>query len=58
MKEINIYVITFNTFSKNGPLQVGINSFTTKKKAEKEAKDIRKCGGHYNVKISKTTLAL
>ena len=57
MKEINIYVITFNALSKNGDLQVGLNSFTTKKKAEEEAKILKECG-HYNIKITKTILAL
>lgn len=57
MKNINIYVITFNSFSKNGDLQVGVNSFTTKKKAEEEALLLRR-NGHYNVKIAKTILAL
>lgn len=57
MKDITVYVITFNSFSKNGALQVGFNSFTTKKKAEEEAKILR-ANGHCNVKIAKTILAL
>jgi hypothetical protein len=57
MKEIAVYVITFNTFSKNGALQVSFNSFVTKKNAEREAKILR-ANGHANVKIAKTTLAL
>lgn len=57
MKDISIYVVTFNSFSKNGALQVGFYSFTTKKKAEEEARILR-ANGHANVKIAKTILAL
>lgn len=57
MKDVSIYVVTFNSFSKNGTLQVSFNSFTTKKKAEEEAKILR-ANGHANVKVAKTILAL
>ena len=57
MKNISIYVVTFNTLSKNGASQVNLYSFTTKKRAEEEAKILR-ANGHANVKIAKTILAL
>ena len=58
MKNISIYVVTFNTLSKNGASQVNLYSFTTKKRAEEEEAKILRANGHANVKIAKTILAL
>lgn len=55
-KEIAVYVVSFNTWTKDGLAQVGMTSFTTKKAAENEAKIFR-ANGHKNVKVTKTTLA-
>jgi hypothetical protein len=56
MKNVPIWVVMFNTFSKNGEVQLSYNSFTTKKAAENEAKILR-ANEHKNVKIVKTILA-